>query len=344
MLFAKGSKVRFIHTGDEGQVLERIDDYMIKVRLDDGDEIPAFIDDLERIDDQNSKKPVKAKVVKLPTVPEIKPDTPKIATQYNILKSMGIQLAFDPDEHEGSPSAYQIFLINDTSHNVIFTFSLFIKGTLKNKVNGKLDAMNISSLGELTFDSLNDQPKVEIEVWRTSTQGTGKRLFKSFKIKAQQFFKKVRTAPLLNKPVHHYKVFENLEPDAPKNEDLQSYTKRKAKDAPAASTPLQSISFLNPEEFAAFNPEVDLHIEKLTVLHDKMNKADIIRLQIKHYEVFLEKAIRIGVDRIFVIHGVGKGKLRDAIANRLAKHPRVKAFKNEFHPKYGYGATEVIIE
>jgi len=26
----------------------------------------------------------------------------------------------------------------------------------------------------------------------------------------------------------------------------------------------------------------------------------------------------------------------------LMNHPDVKTFKNEFHPKYGFGATEVI--
>ena len=71
MLFAKGSRVRFKHTGDEGEVVERIDDDMIMVRLDDGDEIPAFVDHLERLDKSN-KSPVKAKVVKIE-----KPPAPK---------------------------------------------------------------------------------------------------------------------------------------------------------------------------------------------------------------------------------------------------------------------------
>ena len=61
-----------------------------------------------------------------------------------------------------------------------------------------------------------------------------------------------------------------------------------------------------------------------------------------HFQRFLDNAIKLGVPRVFVIHGVGEGKLREAIAARLAENPNVSKFKNEFHHKYGYGATEVI--
>ncbi|RME96879.1 MAG: hypothetical protein D6772_11235, partial [Bacteroidetes bacterium] len=58
---------------------------------------------------------------------------------------------------------------------------------------------------------------------------------------------------------------------------------------------------------------------------------------------YLDQAIRLGAERVFVIHGVGEGKLRDAIAERLRQNPQVVDFKNEYHPRYGFGATEVIL-
>ncbi|WP_428409939.1 Smr/MutS family protein [Phaeodactylibacter xiamenensis] len=42
------------------------------------------------------------------------------------------------------------------------------------------------------------------------------------------------------------------------------------------------------------------------------------------------------------MHGIGKGKLRDSIASRLIQMPEVRSFRNEYHHRYGYGATEVI--
>lgn len=60
-----------------------------------------------------------------------------------------------------------------------------------------------------------------------------------------------------------------------------------------------------------------------------------------HFEAFLSKAVRLGVPSVFIIHGVGKGVLKDAISQRLKQHPNVAEFRNEYHPKYGWGATEV---
>ncbi|MEM1321757.1 MAG: Smr/MutS family protein [Bacteroidota bacterium] len=350
MLFATGSRVRFKNTGDEGEVTGRLDDEMVNVRLDDGDEIPAFVEDLERIEDNKrlaqGKKPVKAKVVEGKRIrTEERPETPRAAMQYSILKSMGIQLAFDPVRTpSGTTGHYDMYLINDTPHDVIFTFQLFVFNELQQKINGKLESVALCPLGELPFDQLNDTPRIDIECWRVKTDGTGKQLSRSLKIKPQQFFKKILTAPILNKSVHHYKIFEHLDNKQEKSEDLKSYTQRKARPLGRRHQGRNNHNgTASPEEFAAFNPEIDLHIEKLTDRHHRMNNADILRLQVKHFEDYLEKAIRIGIDRVYIIHGVGKGRLRDAIASRLLQHPDVRTFKNEFHPKYGYGATEVLL-
>jgi dsDNA-specific endonuclease/ATPase MutS2 len=96
------------------------------------------------------------------------------------------------------------------------------------------------------------------------------------------------------------------------------------------------------DEFAHFIPEIDLHIQNLTNGYAKLDRGEIVRIQLQHFQRFLEKAIRLGVPSVFIIHGVGEGKLKEAIAERLRHHPAVSKFKNEYHAKYGYGATEVI--
>ena len=71
-------------------------------------------------------------------------------------------------------------------------------------------------------------------------------------------------------------------------------------------------------------------------------KNQILSVQLSHFENFMQRAIRLDVERVFIIHGVGEGKLRSAIQKRLQEMEAVKSFKNEFHGRYGYGATEVI--
>ena len=50
MLYAVGTKVKFLHTGDVGTVAGLLEGNMLNVRLLDGMEIPAFIEDLQRLD------------------------------------------------------------------------------------------------------------------------------------------------------------------------------------------------------------------------------------------------------------------------------------------------------
>ena len=117
MLFAEGTKVRFKNTGDEGVIIAILDSEMVNVDLDDdGMVIPAFIENLERMEDipKPNQHPIKAKYVESKKVPP--PPTPPFQdndSQYHILKSLGIQLAFDPQvQSDGITSSYDIYLIN----------------------------------------------------------------------------------------------------------------------------------------------------------------------------------------------------------------------------------------
>lgn len=347
MLFAVGTKVRLIHTGDIGEVVELLDNGMVSVLLEDEVKIPAFLDDLERI--EATAKPgrpaVKAKFVKGKQEKIITPPKrPPIISQYAILKSLGIQLAFDPKlKSDATAEQYSVYLINDTKYDVLYRIGFSLNAVMQKDLNGKLDATSAQEIGMLLFDQLNDAPVFDVQCWRISTLGTGSRMQKTIKIKPKQFFKNTRTAPILNRQVHHYKVFEKvigLE-NAEKKEDLKSYTKRNAR---PQSRPADLYGRLPHEvvEMSEFIPEIDLHIEKLRDDFRGLNKADILRIQLKHFDAYLERAIRLGVERVFIIHGVGEGRLRSAIATRLLRNPDVETFKNEFHPRYGYGATEVI--
>src|ERR1051325_6347921 len=97
MLFATGTRVKFLHTGDEGVVTSILEGGMVNVYIGAEDmEIPAFPDDLVRAE-AYVFHPVKAKIIK-GKKETVHPQAPPVAveTQYTILKSFGIQLAFEP--------------------------------------------------------------------------------------------------------------------------------------------------------------------------------------------------------------------------------------------------------
>ena len=345
MLFAVGTKVKFLHTGDEGVVTGLLEGGMINVYIEKSDmEIPAFPNDLIRAE-EFMKHPVKAKIVtgkKVPAAPG--PPPISIETQYAILKGYGIQLAFDPVVNvEGLTEKYQIYLLNDTSYDVVYSIRLLRNNRRPEQWNGKLKSTAFIRFGEMVYDDLNEAPEFEVECTWTTTEGGIGPVFKSLKIKPKSFFNSLRTAPFLNKKVHLYRIFEKPEADSSNSEeDLREYTKRHARPTWQNMESYKNLNVHDTKELSEFEPEIDLHIEKLTENWRKLSNAEILRMQLSHFETYLAKAIQLGVPRVFIIHGVGEGRLRDAIATRLMQNPDVQTFKNEYHHNYGWGATEVV--
>ncbi len=348
MLVSVGTRVRLVHLRENGVVTELLhEEGMARVRLDDGDEIPVFLEDLSRPDPTPSNKPpVKAKFVpgKQDKV-ETPPERPPIESQYLIIKSKGIQLAFDPlPEADGQVRQYNIYLLNDTRSDYLFTFELQLDGRVAQRENHKIDRTSYVPVGQLHFDQLNDTPTAVISCWRLTTSGTGPKMEKTLRIRPKQFFKRTKTAPLLNRKVHLFLVFEpdaDQQPPKEEAEDLRDYTRKNYRPKPE----WQDIRTRMPHEvleMAEFIPEIDLHIEELRSDFKKLSNAEILRIQLFHFDQYMRKAIRLGVERVFIIHGIGKGKLRDSIASRLIQMPEVRSFRNEYHHRYGYGATEVI--
>ena len=161
MLFTEGTKVRFKNTGDEGVITSILDMEMVNVLLDDDDmEIPAFIENLERIQDITlpHQKTVKAKYVtsKKPA-PSPEPPFPDNDSQYHILKSLGIQLAFDPElQADGVTTNYQIYLLNDTRYDALFAFTIHLSDKIPHTLNGKIESVSYVHLGEMNFNHLSD--------------------------------------------------------------------------------------------------------------------------------------------------------------------------------------------
>jgi hypothetical protein len=270
-----------------------------------------------------------------------------------VLKPQGLQLAFDPVKKvDGLPDYYRIFLINDTQNFFLYQLALLLNKQETWSTRSQLGPRTMIEAGHLKYRELNDSPVINIETWRLlpDNKGTGRRLKKELKLKPALFFKKLTTAPYLNRPAYLYPLFsvkeltEKLPPPSenePK-ESLQSYTKRESSKQQKSWNNLQSL----PNEVwerAAFDHELDLHLSNLVADPAKVAKGTVLHLQLEHFHNYMNKAIRLGVESVFIIHGVGEGKLRDAVAKSLRAIPEVVSFKNEYHAKYGYGATEVFL-
>lgn len=346
MFFTVGQKVILKYTNDEGIVKALLPDGMVMVQLHGEDmEIPVFEEDL--------RVATTLPLHKSPALPQHKNTIApvfNVQTQYGILQSLGLQLGFEAIMKYENIDRYLIYLINDTPSDVVFLFRLSLNGQVIIDVDNKINSLSVHLLGELNYSDLVEIPEATIEVKEITTEGLGKPLTKTLKLRPQNFYKNVIVAPLLNKIVHHFVLFQHFQHTAiattPNKEDLKSYTKRVSHKQEKPPQPdavvAKKLSKHDIEEFANFNPEIDLHIENLIANYSGMSNSEIIKIQLQHFDKFMQKAYRLGVPKVFVIHGIGKGKLRDEIATKLLQEYTISTFKNDYHPKYGFGATEII--
>ncbi len=347
-LLGIGTKVKFLTTPDSGVIIEKLGDGMVMVKLDDFDmDIPAFEEDLVRAEDFLSQK------VAIPSLaPKVKPDLKNSLKPINhplsikpVLTNSGIQLAFEPiQKTSGEIDKFIIYLLNDTSFDVVYSLDFLVFDKVEWSKNGILKAVQFEKIGELSFDTVNDAPQFDVTINPITTEGSDETFSKTVKIKPKQFVKNYQLSKFLNREIHAFPVFDTLETHATK-EDLTKYTSDLLKTAKQKSKGKDDLRLFDPvpnvNEYASFVPEIDLHIEMLHEAHNSLTNEEIVAVQIKSFEAFLAKAIRLNIPKVYVIHGIGKGRLRDLIAARLRRHPNILMFKNEYHEKYGFGATQV---
>jgi hypothetical protein len=337
MPFKKGQAVKLKFADEKGVIISIEADGKLKVRLgDSGAELAIAPEGLELLPDPQPVAPKEQASTELPE--EFTSDK---------LKNKGILLAFDPIfQGDEIPEKYLVLLINDTPHEVIYQAKLSLTGEEVFKKMGKIEPGSILQLGDLYYDELSDSPAVELDCCRITSDGTGARHLKNLKIKAKQFFNNITLVPLLDRKVHLYQVFKNLEArrKTEKGDDLKTYTQKQARTQTVPKNANRKFWSHDVKAKAEFKNELDLHIDQLVDDPLELSKADILHLQIRTFEEYMEEALKLGVDRVFIIHGVGKGKLKNAIATKLIQMRFIKTFKNEWHHKYGWGATEVIFD
>jgi len=90
-----------------------------------------------------------------------------------------------------------------------------------------------------------------------------------------------------------------------------------------------------------FGTEIDLHVDDTKFKGGKKEEKYAIEYQLDALESALDNAVLKGKVELRVIHGLGKGKLKDEVHKILRSHPQVKTFENAYHPRYGWGSTIV---
>ncbi|HEY9176586.1 MAG TPA: Smr/MutS family protein [Flavipsychrobacter sp.] len=327
MKFSIGDKVIFKHTDGEGVITGYINTEMVEVDMD-GITFPVHIDEIDhpylKWFTEKKKQPVKK------VIPEQLPVEKEKLRKQRLPK--GIYLSYMPEykieEMEDAVDYLKIYLLNETGKKVQYRYEVVMKNQTLFTHEGKLHAFGHVYLHNIPYDSMNDLPR--FNWWLDDLDDADMAPENGqLRVKPQKLFQHIDEILAKNEPSFNYLLVEDFKP----------YTRElpvvpeKIKSQPVTKQP--TITVPGPAEV------IDLHIENLVESTRGMSNADILMTQLSTLETQLRIAINSRQQRLIVIHGLGKGKLRDEVHRVLSETPEVKNYANEWMARYGFGATEV---
>lgn len=333
MKFQLGDKVIILHSDEEGEVVEIFSDKMVLVEVD-GIRFPVYTDQIDfpyfKKFTQKGKNVVKEKVY----IDNLKKE--KDSAKHKESTGVWISLlpVFDKDIFEDDVvEKIKIYLLNQTGDSLKFDYHIMFKGQPGFELNNTIEPFDDFYLHDIPFEEMNDAPKFEFDFSLTHPDKKKAEHFETnFRIKAKQLFQKIEEMKLKNEPTFSFLLFEkypdNLKeimPEYSTHAHLYNLSEARNKLEPPRSV-------------------VDLHIEKLVDDRKGLSNFEILTIQLNTFEKYYNLAVAHRQPNLIIIHGVGTGKLRDEIHEILKTKKEVRTFANQYHPSFGFGATEIFFK
>jgi hypothetical protein len=339
MKFQVGDKVLVLHSNEEGEVVDIINNKMVMVDVR-GVKFPAYIDQL---DFPYFKRFTEKKLFPEKKKPNTYVDDVRKEKDSPVQKvADGAWLLFlpefDMDEFgDDVVTNLKVHLVNHTHHGYKFIYKLSYFGEASFDLTNQVYAFKDFYLHDVPFSDLSDNPVFSFEFTLLTPDKTKTSHYEaSVKIKPKQLFNKIEEVKKKGEATFSYQLFKEY-PDRLADEDLV------VTPATTSGAKVYDVSQAR-QHLEPAKHEVDLHIERLTGEWHHMDSLEKLGLQMDTFEKYLDLAIVHHLPSMVVIHGIGSGRLRDEIHEVLRYQRNVKSFINQYDPRYGYGATQIFFQ
>ena len=335
MKYQVGDIVLLLHSQEEGEVVEILNDEMMLIDVA-GVRFPVYTDQVgfpyfKRFSEKKIVVPKKEKIY----VDNLKNE--KEIQKYKVAPGVWLSFlpVFDKDIFDDDVvEKFKVYLINQTDDSLDFAYQIKFKGAPDFHLANTVLPVTDFYFHDIPFEDLNDSPKFEFNFSLTRPDKRRAEHFEaSFKIKAKQLFQKIEEMKLKNEPTFSFILFEKY-PDRI-DEIIPEYTNTHGK--------LYNISQAKGR-LESPRSVIDLHIEKLTDNWKGLSNFEILTIQLNNFEKYYNLAIGHRQPNLIVIHGVGTGKLRNEIHEILKTKKEVRTFANQYHNDFGFGATEIFFQ
>lgn len=343
MKFEVGDSVVVKHSNEDGKVIEILGDKMVMVEVR-GVRFPSYTDQLDfpYFKQFSSKKLFEAKAPPKKYIEDLKRE--KQAPKYKVAEGVWLLFfpVFDKDVFEDDVvEELKVYLVNQTDNGLKFHFWLNYAGEPKMELQNEVYALQDFYLMNVPFEDLNDSPTFDFEFSLITPNKKKADYFEAgYKPRARQVFKQIEVLKQKGEAFFSSKLFDQY-PD-----------KSVIVDNGPVGDPYAQLSKAGFKVVAGKRinadpapPSVlDLHIEKLTDDYRNMTSYEKLTLQLREFEKWLEKAELHYMKHLWVIHGVGSGRLKEEVLEILKHRDHVKSFVSQYHPWYGHGATEIYLK
>jgi hypothetical protein len=331
-----GDKIIVLHSDEEGKVVEIINDKMVMIEVR-GVKFPAYMDqiDFPYFKMFTSQKIIEKKKIHIDDVRKEKQAARKKVADGVFINFVPV---YDKDVFgDEYVQKLKIYLINHNEEDYLFKYNLRFINESHFELNSELRALADFYLHDIEFFDISDNPSFDFEFSLSKTNSKkSEYLEKQLKLRGKQLYKKIEEIQEKNEPSFSYELFIHypnkiVEPKL----DLSKLGNAGYKIYDASK-----IKSNLPQPRSV----VDLHIDKLVDFWQQMTNAEILDVQMSAFEKYLDLAKLHQMQSIIFIHGIGEGKLKDELHERLRHEKFVMSFVNQYHHLYGYGATEVFLE
>jgi hypothetical protein len=340
MKYEVGDDIIVVHSNDAGKVIEILNDKMVLIEVK-GVKFPAYMD---QIDFPYFKRFTEKKLFPYEKKPKVYVDQVQKEKRRDEVKVPdGIWLMLFPKFEtdlfgDDVVDRFKVYLVNRSEAGYEFNYKLSFLGTPDFDITSEIQPFKDFYLHDVPFENLNDNPSFDFE-FRLLEPSKYKADFceAHFKIKPKQMFQKIEELKEKNLPSINHRLLEKYPDKAYQDEtlDLSKLTSAgyKVYDAGKVKQHLEPARSV-----------VDLHIEKITDSWKGLSNFEIITMQLREFEKWYELAVAHRQPDLIVIHGVGKGKLKDEIHDILKSKKEVRYFVNQYDQRFGYGATEIFFQ
>jgi hypothetical protein len=339
MKYEIGDKIIVKLTNEEGKVIELINDKMVLIDVK-GVKFPAYMDqiDFPYFNMFSKQKIVEAKPEKK-YIDDIKREKPKsVEKVHNGVWINLIPVMSSDDFGDDVIHFFKIYLINETELLLNFDYVLYLNGVSAFQFKNELLPFHDFYVHDVAIEDFSNNPNFGIVFSLKNKDAKKAEYFETFyKAKGKQIAKQFNLMQQNSEASIRYKLMDNY-PTAP--EKLEKFDLSKLTNA--------GLLIKDAKQFKKNLPTprtvLDIHIEKLVHDASHMSNAEILDIQMKEFEKWYDIAVMQNSPMFIVVHGVGDGILRNEVHEFLKYKSEVKSFINQFHPSFGYGATEIFFK